>query len=150
MELTNFYQVCVYLSVSLMVFSLVINFLGGLGIFGVVTVDAGVDVQGNQSVIVEGFTKNPSQEGGFGNAWLIVFGGSTILAAAGAIGIAIATRNATFVGIYVFSIYFWASYLNAVSILSVGGFLLPGFIVLFTIPVGFVFVGAIVGMLSGV
>ena len=150
MDMNNFYQVCVYISVSLMVFTLVISFLGGLGVFGPLSPDWGLDTSGNQSNIVGNFTQNPDQEGGFGNAWLIVFGGSTVLAAAGAIGIAIATQNATFVGVYIFSIYFWASYLNAVSIISFGGFLPLGFIVLFTVPVGFVFVGAIVGMLSGV
>lgn len=153
MELTNFYQVCVFLSVSIMVFSLSVGFLGGLGVFGSLTPDFGVDVDGNESSVVEGFTKNPDSTGlagmGFENAWLLIFGAGTVLAGAGAIGIAIATQNATFVGVYVFSVYFWASYLNAVGILSFGGFLPFNFIMLFTVPVGFIFVAAIAGMLSG-
>jgi hypothetical protein len=150
MEMESFYQVCVYLSVALMVFTLSINFTAGLGVFGDISPSGGMDVSGNSSDIVGNFTKNPSSEGGFGNIWLLVFGAGTAIAGLGALAIAIATQNATFVGVYVFSVYFWASYINALSIISLGGFLPASFILLFTIPIGFVFIGAVVGMLSGV
>lgn len=150
MELSSFYQVCVYLSIGLMVFTLAINFTVELGVFGDITPSGGMDVSGNQSGIVANFTKTPSGEGGFGNIWLLVFGAGTAVAGLGAIAIAIATQNATFVGVYVFSVYFWASYINALGIISIGGFLPASFILLFTLPVGFIFVGAVVGMLSGV
>lgn len=149
MEMTSFYQVCVYFSVGLMVFTLSIGFVQGLGVFGDIGLSGGMDVSGNKTQIVENFTKNPSSQGGFGNMFLIAFGAGTILAGAGALAIAIATQNATFVGVYIFSVYFWASYINALGILSIVA--LPvGFLALFTIPVGFIFVGAVVGMLSGV
>lgn len=149
MELDNLFKVCVFFAVGLMVFTLSINFLVGLGIFGPIVATGGMDVTGNQSDVVKNFTKNPNNQMGFGDAFLLVFGAGTILAGAGAIAIAIATQNATFVGVYIFSVYFWASYLNALGILSFGGFVPVTFIALFTIPIGFIFMGAIVGMLSG-
>jgi hypothetical protein len=150
MEMSSFYQVCVFFAVGLMVFTLAVNFTVELGVFGDVTPSGGMDVSGNQSSIVGNFTKSPSGNMGFGDIWLLVFGAGTLLGIGGAIGIAIATQNATFVGVYVFSVYFWASYINALGILSIGGFIPASFILLFTVPVGFIFVGAVVGMLSGV
>lgn len=137
-------------AVGIITFTLVLNFLFGMGIFGTIPID-GMDVSGNQSDIVGNFTRTPEgQSTGFGGVWTLVFGIGSILAAVGAVGIAIATQNATFVGVYIFSVYFWASWINAISILGFGGFIPASFLLLFTIPIGFVFVGAIVGMLSGV
>jgi hypothetical protein len=150
MEMTSFYQVCVYFAVGLMVFTLAISFVEELGVFGPVYPTGGMDVSGNQSSIVQNFTKNPDSTGGFSNVFLLAFGAGTLAGIGGAVVIAIATQNATFVGVYIFSVYFWASYINALSIISFGGFLPIGFIALFTIPIGFIFVGAVVGMLSGV
>jgi len=149
MELDNFFKVCVYFSISLMVFTLSLNFLTGMGIFGPLLPGGGMDVTGNQSQIVGNFTSTPSASGGFGDVWLLVFGLGTAAGIGGAIVIAMATQNATFVGVYIFSVYFWASYINALSILSFGGFIPASFLLLFTVPIGFVFVGAIIGMLSG-
>lgn len=149
MEMTSFYQVCVFFAIGLMVFTLSVNFVVELKVFGDITPSGGMDVSGNQSDIVENFTRNPSSQGGFDNMFLIAFGAGTVLAGAGALAIAIATQNATFVGVYIFSVYFWASYVNALGILSIVSLPL-GFLALFTIPVGFIFVGAVVGMLSGV
>ena len=150
MELTNLYQVCVFFSVGLMVFTLSVSFIEGTSLFGPVVPSGGMDVSGNQSNVVGNFTRNPEGQGAFSTAFLLAFGGGTAIAALGAIGIAVMTQNATFVGVYIFSVYFWASYVNAFGILSIGRFMPASFLVLISIPVGFVFVGAIAGMLSGV
>ena len=90
MELDNFFKVCVYFSISLMVFTLSLNFLTGLGIFGPLLPGGGMDVTGNQSQIVGNFTSTPSASGGFGDVWLLVFGLGTAAGIGGAIVIAMA------------------------------------------------------------
>lgn len=154
MEPQNFFQVCVFFAIGLMVFTMSLSFVEEIGVFGAITPSGGLqtNLSGNPNDITKNFTENPTSEenSGFGNVFTLVFGLGTIVAIGGALAIAIATQNATFVGVYIFSIYFWASYINALSVLSIGSFLPVAFITLFTVPIGFIFVGAVIGMLSGV
>jgi len=151
MELQNLYQICIFFSVGLMVFTLAVNFTVGLGVFGDITPSSGIDVYGqNSSDAVGDFTKNPDIFNlGVGDLWIIVFGGAGIAAIGGSIAIAIATQNASFVGVYLFGVFFWSSYINTLGILAIVA-ISPALLLLFSIPIGFIFVGAVIGMLAGV
>jgi hypothetical protein len=64
-----------------------------------------------------------------------------------------ATQSTTIIGIYIFSVYFWGSYLNTIGVIGIlvgANPVILAFIGLFTIPVVFIFIGAVIGMLSGV
>jgi hypothetical protein len=82
-----------------------------------------------------------------------IWGIATGIGAIAAIGLAWITHSIIPVGIYLFSLVFWTAYLNAWSVISYGGFLDsspgPEFLLIATIGILFIFIAAIVGMLTG-
>ena len=147
MNLSNLYQICIFFTVGLMVFTLSINFVGAMDIFGT-NPDLGPSVEGNSSEIEKNFTKTAEKSGGFGIdlIWALIISTEVI----GGLGLAWATQSTSVIGVYIFGAVFWTSYINAMSIISAVGFLPIGFLVLFTVPMIFIFIGAVIGMLSGV
>ena len=147
MNLGNLYQICIFFTIGLMVFTLSINFVGSMNIFGT-NPDLGPSVEGNSSEIEKNFTKTAGAEGGFDSTllWSLIISVEAI----GGIGLALATQSATILGAYIFGAVFWTSYINAMTIIGAVGFLPLGFLVLFTVPMIFIFIGAVIGMLSGV
>jgi len=118
-----------------------------LNIFGNIG-DMGVKPGDNTSETMGNFTKNPSFSGGMtmGMIWGIV------LTASGAVGLVLAwlTQDASILGVFIFSGVFWSSFINAMVVINAMGFIPLLFIGLFTLPIIFIFVGAVIGMLSGV
>ena len=147
MNLSSLYHICIFLTIGLMVFTLVINFVGTIGVFGNNN-EVGTDISGNSSEIEKNFTKSAGQSTGFNTnlLWSLLISIEVI----GGIGLAIATQSASILGAYIFGAVFWTSYINAMSIISAVGFIPLGFITLFTVPMIFIFIGAVIGMLSGV
>ena len=147
MNLGNLYQICIYFTIGLMVFTLSINFVGAMDIFGT-NPDLGPSVEGNSSDIEKNFTKTAEKSGGFSIdlVWTLIISVEVI----GGIGLAIATQSTSVLGAYIFGAVFWTSYINAMTIIGAVGFLPVGFLVLFTVPMIFIFIGAVIGMLSGV
>ena len=147
MNLGNLYQICIFFTVGLMVFTLSINFVGAMDIFGT-NPDLGPSVEGNSSEIEKNFTKTAEKSGGFSIdlVWTLIISVEVI----GGIGLAIATQSTSVLGAYIFGAVFWTSYINAMAIIGAVGFLPVGFLVLFTVPMIFIFIGAVIGMLSGV
>ena len=87
---------------------------------------------------------------GFSEIWLIGIGAASI----GAIAISILTGTTNFLGIYLFGTFFWASWLQVINIFNIfDDFLGSGagliLITMITVGMGFMFVGAVIGMLSG-
>lgn len=141
MQLNSFYQICIFFTIGLFVFSLGLNFMIGLHLFGdmaPVGITPGANSDDTFSKITGGLGMNA--------IWGIVL----TISGFGAVALAILTQSATFVGIYIFSVVFWASYLNALGIINAFGLIPITFIGLFTVPLIFIFAGAIIGMLSGV
>jgi len=130
-----------------MVFTLSISFVGAIGIFGTST-DLGHNLTGNSSSIEEELTKTAERDTGFStNLFWSMFLSLEVIAG---IGLVIVTQSASILGAYIFGAVFWTSYINAFSIIGAIGFIPLGFIVLFTVPMIFLFIGAVIGMLSGV
>ena len=147
MQTNNLFQICIFLTIGLMVFTIAVNFMSGLHIFGPVTPDLGHETGNNTTDALKSFTKSPDYPMGLstGALWGIVLGAIAV-----GLAIAILTQDATFVGIYIFSAVFWASFINAWAILGSTGFIPVAFLGLFALPIIFIFIGAVVGMLSGV
>jgi hypothetical protein len=146
MEMNNFFGICVIFTVSLMVFCLCVNVFVGFQIFG----NAGVfgpDISGNSSQMFTNFTKNPDFPVGMtmGMIWGLV------LTSAAAVGLVLAwiMQDASILGVFIFSGVFWSSFINAMVILGAMAFIPVVLIGLFTVPVLFIFVAAVIGMLSG-
>ena len=147
MQLSNLFQTCLYFTILLMAFTLCINFATGLGVFGEITPTWGHNIGNTTNTTIQNFTKSEKYNQGIdmNTIWGLVIGGGII----GAVAVAWLLQDATFVGIYIFSFVFWASFINCWGILFAVG--LPASILtLFSVPIIFIFIGAIVGMLSGV
>jgi hypothetical protein len=147
MEMSNFYQICIYITLSLMVFSLCVNVVVGFEIFGSVG-EMGMSSGNTTNETMANFTISPDYPSGMtmGAIWGIVLSGSTIAG----VFLAWVTQDASILGVFIFSGVFWSSFINVMVIitaLNVVPLLLLG---LFTLPIIFVFVGAVIGMLSGV
>lgn len=126
----SFYSTAVYLSIGLIIFSAGITFISGLDVF-----PTGME----ETSVITGLDAN------LDFAWGTIVGFGTVFS----LLICILLRSAVPLGINIFGIIFWTSWVHASAILSFGGFIPVEFILLFTIAVGFVFTAAIIGMLTG-
>jgi len=126
-------------------FSLVINFLGVLDVFPHMAT-SGVDSSDTESAVQHfaGFSSSTV-------TW--VFAGATTLAFAGVVLLSWATKTITPIGIHLFATVFWGSWINTVSIFSMGGssgpYIPADFLIIFTVGVAFLFIAAVIGMLTG-
>ena len=145
MNFDNLFRVCLGFCLLLLAFTLVANFVDGLGIFPY-TSDVGVSGVTEANAL----TKLTKLTGGME----YIFLGVTTLALAGTVALCWAIKNITPLGIYFFSLVFWTSWLRMASVFSYGGggaepYIPVALIGVFTIGVMFVFIGAIIGMMTG-
>ena len=126
----------------MLVFSLVANFVGGLGVFPEVGEigDGSID---EDSKALSSLTdlSSPSMSA--------LFIGVTGLTFLGAVALAALTKTIIPIGLHLFGVVFWASWMNMTHILSFGGYIPADFLIVITVGVMFVFIAAIVGMLTG-
>lgn len=144
MKVNTFFQACVAFTIILLIFTLSVNFVSVSGFYPT-EVEVGIDVNttsGNETFqdVTGGYT--PS------NIWT-VWSIAGLIALGGSIAIAVLTRSSTFVAIYLFSIVFWTAYLNMISITNLGNYVPGGFLFIGTASLIFIWMGAIIGMLSG-
>jgi len=81
------------------------------------------------------------------NIWLTV----TTLGGIAAIGLVWISHSIVPIGLFLFSTIFWTSYIRAWSVINYGSVLtdVPEFTILFTVAILFVFIAAIIGILTG-
>jgi len=150
MKANTFFQVCIFTCIALVIFTLSINFVSALNVFGV-PVQMGFEPGDAANETFEDLTNvtYETQEGitlsGMDALWMVILGGGI------GIGLVVAwlTHSTAILGVFVFSSIFWASYVRSLGVLNVGGYLPGGFILIGTVAFGFVWAGAIAGMLSG-
>ena len=147
MRLNTFFQICVYMTLCMIIFTLSINFVSALDVFPTGGVEAGVDVKDTTNETFMEFTKSTDNPTGLSisSIWIIVLTGAGI----GALLIAWITKSTVILGVYIFSVIFWVSYGNALSVLDIGNYIPIGFLAIGTGGMIFIWVGAIAGMLSG-
>lgn len=147
-DLGTFFQICIYITACVIFFTLSVSFVNSLGVFPY-TVESGIETGGGTNATFLGLTISDEYGSGVSmdTVWSIVFTASGI----GALFVAWITRSISILGVYIFSVVFWSAYVNALSIINIGGFLsdLMGFVVIGTVGMVIVFAGAVAGMLSG-
>ena len=126
----SFFRTATYLSLGVILFSFSIIFISSLDVFPTEAV-GGSAITG----------LDPNLDWVWGT--IVSFGSLLTLV------ICYVLRSAVPLGIYLFGAVYWTSWIHAQAIFSTGGYIPGGFILLFTIGVGFVFVASIIGMLSG-
>ena len=137
----TFFRVCIYLCFGLLVFTLLISFIESTGAF---PYEEAVGVQGiTEENAIQTLTglDTPSMQG----IWLAV----TTLAGVGAILAAWMTHSVTPVGLWLFGEVFWTAWIRTNIVLNAGGYIPAEFLIIFTVGVVFLFIAAIVGMLTG-
>lgn len=148
MNLDTFFKKCVHICILMFFFTLIFNFIVGLGVFSGVPTPSGQVMEGNSTDLLQQATKSAQYTGGFviTNLWSVV-----LLGTFGAIVVAGITRSTAVIGIYLFAYVFWAMYTNLISILATGGFIdnLAGFIAVGTAGMIAIFIAAVIGMLTG-
>lgn len=150
----SLYQSCVTITIAVIVFTLALNFINGLNVFST-QVQGGFGIEDtapDQFRYLANISNETESDLGMDDLWIVLLMGAGM----GGIVIAWITRSPVIIGVYVFSVVFWASYMNAVgiisSILSVDGDIstqMVSFLFIGTVAMFFVFAGAVTGMLSG-
>ena len=126
----SFYSTAIYLSIGLIIFSVGITFIVGLAVFPTAI---------EETSVITGLDSDLDW------VWSTIVGFGTVFS----LLMCILLRSVVPLGINIFGVIFWTSWVHAGAILSFGGFIPVEFILLFTIGVGFVFVAAVIGMLTG-
>lgn len=139
--MNTFFRVCVIMSLSLIIFTLSINLINGLGVFPT-TVEGGVQNinESNALTLLTGL-----DEPNMNAIWLGVTGLTFVLA----LGLSALTRSIIPIGLHLFGIVFWTSYIRTFTIVEIGNWLPSDLIIIFHVCAIFIFIGAIIGMLTG-
>ena len=140
MNLNTFYRTCIYLCIGLLVFTLVLNYVQSTGAFPMVGT-GGQDISGTEEVLGE---VTDLEEPNMDYLWGIVIGGIAAGLVVGAI-----THSIVPAGLFIFGSVFWASYIKTHVILSYGGYIPEGFLMIFSIVTVFIFIAACAGVLTG-
>ena len=128
------------------IFSMVVGFVSALGVFG--TLDSGVDVNlDDANETFEGFSGITMNS--FFDFIFSPTGTTTLVGIAGTIALAILTHSPSIIGAGIFSTVFWTSFVNVNMILSVGGYMPMAFITISFVVMGFLWIGAVIGMITG-
>jgi len=146
----TFFQICVIITVSLAILNIAVNFVSGLGVFPI-SYSEGTPPIGSTNATMENLTDVRVQQTsgadlvGLDALFVAVLGGGALAA----IVIAWVTRSTAIIGVWILSAVFWYSYGRTHVILDLQTYLPTEFILMGTIAMGFVWVGAVAGMLSG-
>lgn len=129
-----------YITIVLLIFTLCINFVSVSGFFPI-EAETGFDVN-DTSVNATFFSLTGDTTT---DLWLVVLTGM------GAVGIVVAwiTHSTAILAVYLFSAVFWISYINMLGVTNLGNYVPGEFIFIGTAGLVFVWMGAIIGMLSG-
>ncbi len=77
--------------------------------------------------------------------WALAIG----VGAIGAIALVFISKQISPIGIYIFSTVFWTSWLKMNSVININGVMPVELMVIFTVAALFLFIAAIIGMLTG-
>jgi len=148
-ESNTYFQICVSLTIAIVVFTLAVNFVVGLGVFPVDIEMGFVSGRTANETFADLTNTTVSVDAGIITGmdalWVMVLTGGGLAS----LFVAWITRSTTILGVYVLSAVFWTSYIRCNSILNFGQYLPNEFLVMGHVVVFFVFAGAVGGMLSG-
>ena len=139
--MASFFRTSIYLCLAIIVFTMSINFVNTLGAFNAYEAqptDEEIDVD-NALEQISGL------EGGMASLWALAIG----VGAIGAIALVFISKQISPIGIYIFSTVFWTSWLKMNSVININGVMPVELMVIFTVAALFLFIAAIIGMLTG-
>ena len=143
----TFFQICIIFSILLIVFNVSIVFVNAIDVFGS-EVESGIAIEGDDTSD-NIFHKLTGYSEGAQGIWTVILGVSGILS----IGVAILMHSAVPVGVWIFSEVFWTSYTALIGIVNINNIFtsepLSYFLLIFTVGLLFVWMGALAGMFSG-
>jgi len=138
--MNTFFRICVFICFSLIIFNVVFALIDGLGAFPHEQGNPGpVFNEDNVLSIITGL------DGGMAGLWAGVVGLSFL----GVVVLAAVTHSIIPIGLHLFSTVFWTSWIHTQGILNYGGFISSDLITVFFVGVLFVFIAAIIGILTG-
>jgi len=124
-----------------MVFTLLLNFISITGAFDYIESSSGKDINNTGTVLSElSDLSDPNMD----YLWGLMIGGIAAGLVVGAL-----THSVVPTGIFIFSSIFWASFIRVHGILSIGGYVPGELLTIFTICTVFIFIAAVIGMLTG-
>lgn len=143
MKINTAFQACMYITIVILIFTLAVNFVSASGFFPV-EAEMGFDInESNSSGIFEILTgQSPI------GIWAMLIGSSAV-ALIGSVVLAFITRSTAVIGVYIFSVVFWASYMTMLYGLDLSNYIPVGLQLIATASLIFIWMGAIIGMLSG-
>jgi hypothetical protein len=120
----------------MIIFTLCVNFVSALGIFSSVPIGA------TKASIL---TEISGLSGGYETLWVVL-----LVAIGFTIVIAKWVSSTSIIGIYLFSSIFWTSYSRCITVININNFIPTEFLAIFTVGLAFIWVAAIIGMLTSV
>ena len=146
MDLNNLFKQCMYFCIVIMIFTFCLNFMSLLWVnTGAIpsNVPMGKAPKSDTNSTFMDFVQGISGlSGGFGSLWVL----ASTFTGFGAALLAIATRQTTPIAVYLFGVIFWTSWTRGFA--SIGPYIPTEISILFTVPIMFIFAGAIIGMLG--
>lgn len=141
MDISNYFRICVYFCLGLIIFTLCINLVSALNIF--TSIDTGVSSTGSSNDI---FTQITGLSGGMQFIW------ASVLTIGGFLAIVMAKmlQSTSIIGIYLFSSVFWTSYSRFVTTININSFIPSNFLIIFTVGLLFIWGAAVISMLTNV
>lgn len=139
----SMFQMCFYICIFLIMINLGWGFVRGM--------DDVWTSEASEQNIIEGTNENSviSELTGLDSAgtdlWVMI----TTVGAAAALAFSWMVHSLTPLGIYLFGVAFWSSYNGTVTILSMNSWVPGDLLLLVTVGMIFLFIGAIVGMITG-
>jgi len=131
---------CLYITLALLVFSLAANFITSLDVFPI-EVNGGIETDTSEGIVEE----LTGLSDGLDSIWLIATFSTGAVSLLGSV----ITRSPTPIAVHLFSVTFWTSYIRALTALNIGAYIPDQFLLLFTAPLIFIFIGAVISILAG-
>lgn len=138
----TFFKTAIYICFILLIFTLLLNFIDSTGGFNT-DLDVGTDI-GSEDDVLNQLT---GLDSGMSTVWAVAVGAGGLIA----VGLSFLTHSIVPVGIHLFSTVFWTSYTRLLSVVSgISVFNdIEGFVLIFSVCVVFLFIAAVVGILTG-
>jgi len=139
----TFFQISIIITFIMFIFGLLASFIASTGAFPFAD-DMGISISSDSDFLTK-FTGLDEDS----QSMRALFLGVTGLSFIGVVALAFATKSVVPIGLHLFGLVFWASWTKTSVILGHGGYVPEGLLVIFTVGVFFVFIAAIVGILTG-
>ena len=140
--MNTFFRIAVMFAFGAILLNIGFGFIQGLGAFPLSSDDViGMDDVDSDNAL----SQLTGLSGGMQSMWSLFL----VAGAAASVFLAWATHSVVPIGIYLFSEVFWTSWIRTQSMLSFGGYIPGDFLVLITVGMIFLFIAAVIGMITG-